>query len=121
MREAAEVGGVGEFFAASRKTLVATGRDAEGVARRDGPGRALPQIEGRAAVRLDLDGEPRVRAAGPDEASAREPAVREPRENVRCEAERTVRAGDRAPVPDSWMSPKPYVNVLYCRGELPVS
>jgi FkbM family methyltransferase len=31
-----------------------------------------------------------------------------------------ILAGEREPVPDSWVSPKPYVNVLYCRGELPV-
>jgi FkbM family methyltransferase len=32
-----------------------------------------------------------------------------------------VLAGDRTPVPDSWASPRPYVNLLYSRGELPVS
>ncbi len=32
-----------------------------------------------------------------------------------------ILAGDRAPVPDSWVSPRPYVNLLYSRGELPVS
>jgi FkbM family methyltransferase len=30
-----------------------------------------------------------------------------------------ILAGDRAPVPDSWTSPRPYVNLLYSRGELP--
>src|SRR5215212_3437217 len=94
VRKAAEVDGVGKFLAARGETLVASGGDAESVACHDGPRGALPEVDPRAAMRLDLGGEPYVRPFCPDEASSREPAVGEGRESVRRETERAIGAGD---------------------------
>lgn len=34
---------------------------------------------------------------------------------------RAVLAGEAAPLPDSWLNPQNYVNLFYCRGEIPAT
>src|SRR3954468_14163157 len=80
VREATEVRHVAELLPAGRMSLVAAGRDLERIAHDDRLRRPLPEVELRAAadpaVDLDLDREPGIRAARPDELAAGAPAIR---------------------------------------------